>query len=310
MVVCPPYRERPVTTSSKGIVLSFHPTVPGDRFLWERACLGAEEVELIRQARAVVLPQTVSRQLYFLARHNCPAVFPNYDLRFQWEGKVGDAMLFRTFGVPHPVTRIYPRVETLVQDHPLVGHKVAPLSYPCVFKANQGGEGRYTWLVRDSSEMERVVQRLKKLELEGCFGFIVQEYVDGVERDLRVVVVGGHLLSYWRVNPGFHKNVARGGMIDSGLDPELQAVGQREVAALCRRTGINLAGFDLVFSKHGQPLFLEINYTFGRRGLGGTQGFQEILRHEVDRWLFSLSPRERRAPGPLPLALENDDTWT
>ncbi len=289
-----------MATQQEGIVLSFHPTLPGDRFLWERASLGAGEFELIRQARAVLLPQTVSRQLYFLVRHNCPAVFPNYDLRFQWEGKVGDAMLFRTCGVAHPDTRIYPRVEALEQDHPLVGYRAEPLSYPCVIKANHGGEGRYAWLVRDSADLEEVVRRLKELEREGWFGFIIQEYVAGVERDLRVVVVGERLLSYWRINPGFHKNVARGGKIDSGQDPELQAMGRRRVSSLCRRTGINLAGFDLIFPRGSrEPLFLEINYTFGRRGLGGTQGFQEILQEEVLRWLEN--PGLSRFPVHCPL---------
>ncbi|HFQ88906.1 MAG TPA: glutathione synthase [Desulfobulbus sp.] len=275
-----------MTAAGEGIVLSFHPTLAGDRFLWEQASLGTEEIDLIRQARAVLLPQTVSRQLYFLVRHNCPAVFPDYDLRFQWEGKVGDAMLFQTFAAPHPPTRVYPRVEALEQDHPLVGYTRSPLVFPCVVKANRGGEGRYTWLVHDHADLEHVVRRLKALELKGWFGFIIQEYVAGVERDLRVVVMGERLLSYWRINPGFHKNVARGGTIDPGQEPELQARGRREVASLCRRTGINLAGFDLIFPRGSRrPLFLEINYTFGRRGLGGTQGFQDMLQEEVRRWL-------------------------
>ncbi len=283
------------SAAGRGIVLSFHPTLPGDRFLWEQASLGPGEFDLIRQARAVLLPQTVSRQLYFLVRHNCRAVFPDYDLRFQWEGKVGDAMLFWSCGVPHPVTRVYPRVEALEQDHPLVGYSAGPLAYPCVIKANQGGEGRYTWLVRNSADLDRAVCRLKELELRGWFGFIVQEYVPGVERDLRVVVIGERVLSYWRVNPGFHKNVARGGTIDPGQDPGLQALGRRRVASLCRRTGINLAGFDLIFARGGrEPLFLEINYTFGRRGLGGTDGFQKILQDEVCRWLERVSPAVNR----------------
>jgi ribosomal protein S6--L-glutamate ligase len=34
-----------------------------------------------------------------------------------------------------------------------------------------------------------------------------------------------------------------------------------------------------------QPLFLEINWIFGRRGLGGSEGFYRILIPEIHRWL-------------------------
>ncbi len=270
-------------------ILSFHPTLAGDRFLWELGSLGPEELALIRQARAVLLPQSVSRELYYLARRLCPAVFPDYDLRFQWEGKVGDAMLFWFLGLPHPRTRIYPRVEALEQDHPSVNYATPPLRFPCVIKANRGGEGHNTWLVGDRAALADAVHRLKGLELEGYFGFIVQEYVEGVVRDLRVVVIGDRLESYWRVNAGFHKNIARGGRIEREQDPDLQAIGRDRVAALCRRTGINLAGIDLIFPRGSrEPLFLEINYTFGRTGLGGTRGFQRLLEEAVRRWLARL----------------------
>jgi ribosomal protein S6--L-glutamate ligase len=33
---------------------------------------------------------------------------------------------------------------------------------------------------------------------------------------------------------------------------------------------------------------LEINYFFGRRGLGGSNAFYEILTSEIDNWLDQL----------------------
>jgi len=47
-----------------------------------------------------------------------------------------------------------------------------------------------------------------------------------------------------------------------------------------------MAGFDLLFSserKNRTPLFLEINYYFGRRGLGGSERFYEILIAEIEK---------------------------
>ena len=275
--------------TDRGPVLSYHPGVEGDLFCWERGSVDLEELDRIRRARAVILPPTVSREFYYLVRHHCKAVFPNYDLRFQWEGKVGDAMLFWSYGAPHPKTRIYPRVEALVQSHPVMGYHTKAPDFPCVVKASTGGEGVYTWLVRKQDELDDVVHRLKALELERWYGFVVQEYLPGLERDLRVVVIGEEIRSYWRVNPGFHKNVARGGEIDVESDPELQAIGRKAVAELCRCTGIDLAGFDLVFPEgKNVPLFLEINYTFGLSGLGGMQGYQSLLQKAVARWLAQL----------------------
>jgi ribosomal protein S6--L-glutamate ligase len=38
---------------------------------------------------------------------------------------------------------------------------------------------------------------------------------------------------------------------------------------------------------------LEINYFFGRRGLGGSDAFYEILKSEIDNWLSTtLSARD------------------
>ena len=49
-----------------------------------------------------------------------------------------------------------------------------------------------------------------------------------------------------------------------------------------------MAGFDLLFSserKNRTPLFLEINYYFGRRGLGRAKRFYEILIAEIEKWI-------------------------
>jgi ribosomal protein S6--L-glutamate ligase len=57
------------------------------------------------------------------------------------------------------------------------------------------------------------------------------------------------------------------------------------------RTGINLAGIDLIFDAErpqADPLLLEINYFFGRTGLGGSQAYYRLLRRVVSNWLRSL----------------------
>lgn len=51
---------------------------------------------------------------------------------------------------------------------------------------------------------------------------------------------------------------------------------------------INLAGFDLVFQineKEPRPVFLETNYFFGRRGIGGSIRYYKFLFKAVYDWL-------------------------
>jgi ribosomal protein S6--L-glutamate ligase len=122
-------------------------------------------------------------------------------------------------------------------------------------------------------------------------GFVLQELIDHGGRDLRVVVLFDRLLAYWRVQPDPGKiqtNLAEGGEIDFQSDPRLRRRGIEAVRRFCRRSGINLAGFDLVFNRDqdpGRPQFLEINYYFGRKGLGGSFRFYKLLGEAADRWL-------------------------
>lgn len=127
---------------------------------------------------------------------------------------------------------------------------------------------------------------LKKCELKGVSGFVIQEYLPGLQRDLRVVIIGDEIISYWRTGEGFYHNIAKGGEIDFDSDRHLQKKGREAVRKLCVKTGINLAGFDLIFVEpNGEPIFLEINYTFGRSGLGGSEAFYTLLEKEVRNWL-------------------------
>ncbi len=267
-------------------IISFHPMIQGDIFFWERDVLDESVVQYLREARAVILAQTVSRELYALCRGLCPHVFPNYDLRFRWGGKLGDTMLFWSYGVPHPKTWVFPCVETILGNHPIMMTHFKLPPYPFVIKGNRGGEGTQTWLIKDDHDLKEAIEIIKCAEIQGNFGFVLQEFIPGLDRDLRVVVIGRHIDSYWRYNSGFLHNVAQGGEINAHIDPELQAIGRSAVRDLCNRTGINLAGFDLVFLDGSDlPLFLEINYTFGRSGLGGSDAFYRLLKREVNDWL-------------------------
>ncbi|MGW8161124.1 MAG: ATP-grasp domain-containing protein [Desulfobulbales bacterium] len=272
-------------------VLSMHPVIAGDAFYWDRGVWDRDLFHALQNAGAVILPQTVERELYCLCTQICPHVFPNYNLRFQWEGKMGDTLAFWTYGVRHPHTLIFPRVETLLGEHPHMEYRVPGLPpYPFVLKGAHSGEGRQVWLVENDAELQARLQTLLQFELQGRSGFVIQEYIRAMGRDLRVVVIGTQVFSYWRTAEGFLHNVARGGVIDAASDEDLQEVGKEKVKEFCRRSGTNLAAFDLIFPVgENNPFFLEINYTFGRSGLGGSEAFYTLLRKAVDQWLQSIS---------------------
>ena len=83
------------------------------------------------------------------------------------------------------------------------------------------------------------------------------------------------------------------------IELTLQKKGKEQGHLLTEKTGINLAAVDFVFSfslKDPDPLILEINYFFGRRGLGGTENYYRILYRAVQDWLIEvgLDPKSIR----------------
>ena len=83
----------------------------------------------------------------------------------------------------------------------------------------------------------------------------------------------------------------KGAVIDATAQPELQRKAVALVAKFCQCTNINLAGFDLIFSAETadpEPMLLEINYFFGRKGLGGSEAYYVILQEEIRNWLDGI----------------------
>lgn len=273
------------------MILSFHPCYTGDR---NRLCAGRDPDEtdrrLMRAAKAVILPQGCRKTLFEAARASCPRVFPDYTARFAWPDKTGQARLFSQLGVAHPKTAVFDRVADF---RPRFGPDRLPagLCFPVVFKANGAGEGDNVWRAGDPKDLERLLVQAAQWEATGQHGFILQQYVETGGRSLRVAVVGKRVVSYWRLQPAtgdFRASASRGAVIDHNSDPELRAAAEDQVNRFCAKTGINLAGFDLLFSRDAPsaaPLFLEINYFFGRRGLGGSEVFYALLCNEIDRWV-------------------------
>ena len=276
------------------MILSFHPCYVADT---NRLCAGREpdegDLSAIRAADAVVLPQGCREPLYQMARNNCPHVFPHYDVRFQYPGKTGQARLFESLKVPRPRTWVFSDSGHFQR----CGASIAHAGFPLVFKLDWGGEGDTVVLLQSKADLAQALSTAAAYEDSGQRGFVLQDYVPGSNRTLRVAVVGQTYRAYWRVqdNPfSFGTSVAKGARVDTESDLDLRRKGVALARDFCRQTQINLAGFDFIFDASGGrkndplPLFLEINHFFGRTGLGGSAGFYVILQAEIDNWLAGL----------------------
>ena len=276
------------------MIVSFHPLFEADENI---ICAGrdpnAEDLAAIKAAKAVILSQGCCQSLYEMARAYCPNVFPNYDARFNYPGKIGQIKLFRQINISHPPTELYPDVASFQRGHQECSSKLA-VNYPFVFKLNWGGEGDTVYLVNSAEQFKTILKQTAVFEKSGQTGFMLQEFISSSNRTLRVVIIGQRFISYWRIlqNPGgFQTNLNKGAVIDSDAEPELQHKAVAQIKGVCQKSGINLAGFDVIFSSENKepcPMLLEINYFFGRKGLGGSKAYYKILQQEIEAWLAGI----------------------
>jgi ribosomal protein S6--L-glutamate ligase len=273
------------------MILSFHPLFAADRqIICAGRAPGPDERQAISAAAAVILPQACRQDLYEMVRENCAVYFPNYDARFAYPGKTGQHLLFKKAGVPHPRTISFSDTRAFNRKCRRIPDDL-PFGFPCVFKFDWGGEGETVFPVDSESRLKEFLFTASAFERTGQSGFLLQEMIPAGNRSLRVAVIGRRCVAYWRVQPDreiWCANLAHGGQIDFITDPELRASAVSAVRNFCRFTRIDLAGFDLLFPEgaaSATPFFLEINYFFGRRGLGGSEAYYRILVQEIDNWI-------------------------
>ncbi|RUA00907.1 MAG: glutathione synthase [Deltaproteobacteria bacterium] len=273
------------------MILSYHPCFIGDE---NRLCAGRRpdqtDLDIIRKAAAVILPQGCTRALYQMARENSPRVFPNYDARFAYPDKTGQIRLFEAAGFPHPFSLVF---ENSIACRSAIRRGKLPggLVFPIVFKYAWGGEGQTVNLIQNMHDLERQLVSAAVFEKSGQSGFLLQTFIPTGGRVLRVVRIGDISVSYWRVadHPDrFPVNLAAGSIVDHDTDPDKQKAAVEMVDQIHRRAGINLAGFDFIFpvnTPEALPLLLEINYFFGRSGLGGSEAYYDLLIDQIRKWI-------------------------
>jgi ribosomal protein S6--L-glutamate ligase len=266
--------------------VSFQPTVPMEENLPPYSDPADPPVaDLLQQAAGVLLPHYVTQWRYSEITRHARAWFPRQDARFTHYGKTRQIRLFREIGVRHPETLTYSNPAELHED---VLKNGSPWGYPLVLKGDTGGGGSFVFPIYRATDLSPKVDRLPPDRPA-----LLQRWVEHGGKDLRVVIYGTHTVSYFRVGGGqFYNNVCRGGRLDHAGWPQLQAKGAAVVRNFCDRAGLDVAGFDLMFPDDGEPVFVEINYHFGRKGLGGTKGHKSHLLRAIQTWRLRCLQRE------------------
>ena len=275
------------------MILSFHPCFIADAQIIPGARkLDATDFSLIRGAEAIILPQACSYSLYRACKAASALLFPNYELRFQYPGKTGQSRLFEKMGWLHPVT-------TRWRDPDALWKKGIPKK-PFFLKTDGSHEGAGVWLIRSREELQSALERLEAWSRPP---FLTQERISCGGNVLRAVVLGRRLFCYWKRPQGLDQavtTISRGAKIDKRWRPDLQEKGVIQAERICDASGINLAAMDFVFAMKDpdpQPLLLEINYYFGRRGLGGSAEYYRMLYKTIREWLGERGID----PGPVKL---------
>lgn len=272
------------------MILSFHPCIDAHvQVILGVRTLDSSDLKWVRKADAIILPQACQQDLYEACSGYGARVFPNYEKRFKYPGKIGQSLLFGDLDLPHPETFCWGTVRDFEEAYP--GWDPLPHALPFLVKKDRGHEAEGVFLVEDRNSLKETLDHLALGQGSGLYGFVSQAYIPSDGNVLRAVITGKRIITYWKRPDRPGKNIttiSRGSIIDHDWRPDLQEKGKAHAMALAQGTAINLAAIDFVFSmaeKDPEPLFLEINYYFGRRGLGGTENYYRLLYEAVRDWL-------------------------
>jgi ribosomal protein S6--L-glutamate ligase len=131
---------------------------------------------------------------------------------------------------------------------------------------------------------------LREWEKTGQSGFVSQALIASGGNVLRAVLLEDRIITYWKrhvLQGSLITTISRNAFVDKDWRKDLQEKGRVQTKIFSQRTGINVAAIDYVFhmkDPEPQPLILEVNYYFGRRGLGGSLNYY-VSYSKPSEWL-------------------------
>ncbi len=259
------------------MIVSFHPCIQADiQIILGDRLPTPEEGSILKKADAIILPQGCSKKLYEICKRSGAMLFPEYRYRFEYEGKIGQTRLFKELNLPHPCSIPVENTEEISKKWDYLSSKI-----PFLLKKDKSHEGEGIYVIRRKEDLEKIKEIMRKEKV------LLQELIRCGGNILRTVVIGDEIITYWKrpVKEGqIITTLNKNAIIDHSWMPELQEKGRKLAEEFISKTKINLAALDMVF-KEKEPLFLEINYYFGRKGLGGSDNYYSLLFHAIKRWL-------------------------
>ena len=155
------------------MILSFHPLFDADRqIIFGSRGMNDEDLALIRQAEVILLPQTCKYPLYKACRGSSAHIFPNYEARFTYSGKIGQSLLFKEQGLAAPRTLVWDTVSQFAEY--LAQGSSGPHERPFFLKTNRGHEAEGVFFITDNELLEDTLLRLRVMESSVTFGFVSQ----------------------------------------------------------------------------------------------------------------------------------------
>ena len=117
-------------------ILSFHPCFAAeDQIILGSRKLTPRDHRLIKKAEAIILPQSCSQDLYQACKASSAELFPNYDIRFKYQGKMGQSALFKELQLPHPGTIPWISVDQFLS---ITHQDGLTRDFPFLLKVNEG----------------------------------------------------------------------------------------------------------------------------------------------------------------------------
>jgi [lysine-biosynthesis-protein LysW]--L-2-aminoadipate ligase len=136
---------------------------------------------------------------------------------------------------------------------------IEEMGYPVVLKPAIGSWGRLLSKLNDRESAEAILEHKQILGSYHHSIFYIQEYIDKPARDIRSFVVGGETIAaIYRHSDHWITNTARGGR--AANCPVTPAINALSLAA-AKAVGGGVVAVDLVETRDGELLVLEVNYT-------------------------------------------------
>lgn len=191
--------------------------------------------------------------MLFALRDRGVRLFPSALSQMLSRSKTFQSLLFEEYMFPH--TRAIHDLHDLIQTISLY-HRHAVTKVVTKMERDNGGRGIHLW-----PSLEDVYSRASLGMIP--FPFVVQPFYPDW-RDIRVIILGDYIESYWRHNPyNFRNNLYFGAQ---STPCEITSVQRSLCCAVMERGRFPYAHIDLMVDETGDFRLTEINLTGGIKG--------------------------------------------